>query len=167
MWTRRELDTLYRKTRYAVYLRCRALLRDEAEARDVTQEVYLHLLDRPADFRGEASPTTYLFAIATNRCISRLRSKGIRDEGWQDAVANFLRESAEGGDVEGSLSAKQLLSEALKTADEETVSLLVFHFVDGLAQGEIAALLGVSRVTVNQRLQRFLETARHTLGETS
>lgn len=163
MWTPSDVDALYRQTRYAVFLRCRSILRDDAEARDVTQEVYLYLLDHPAEFRGESSPATYLYAIATNRSFSRLRAKAVRDDSWQEAVATLLRDSAAAEDPEAATSTRQILAEALGSEDDETVMLLLYHFVDGLSQGEIAELLGVSRVTVNQRIQKFRDRARRTV----
>lgn len=160
MWTASDVDALYRKTRYAVFLRCRSLLRDDAEARDVTQEVYLYLLDHPNEFRGESAPTTYLYAIATNRSLSRLRARTVRDDRWRDAVASLFRDAAPAGDPDAALAARQLLGKALEDTDDDTVLTLIYHFVDGLSQGEIAELLGVSRVTVNQRIQRFRERAK-------
>lgn len=165
MWASSQIDALYRKTRYAVFLRCRALLSDDAEARDVTQEVYLHLLDRPDEFRGDAAPSTYLYAIATNRSISRLRAKMVRDEGWRDAVAHFCRDAVRVENPETAVSVREMLTSALGEADEETTLLLIYHFVDGLSQGEIASLLGVSRVTVNQRIQRFRDRMQQTTEE--
>lgn len=168
MWKPSDVDALYRETRYAVFLRCRALLRNDAEARDVTQEVYLHLLDHPGEFRGDASPTTYLYAIATNRSLSRLRARVVRDkETWKESVASLLRSAAPSGDPESLASAREILSAALEEADEETTLILVYHFVDGLSQGEVAELLALSRVTVNQRIQRFRDHARQKIEDRS
>jgi RNA polymerase sigma-70 factor (ECF subfamily) len=165
MWKPSDVDALYRETRYAVFLRCRALLRNDAEARDVTQEVYLHLLDHPDEFRGDAAPTTYLYAIATNRSLSRIRARVVRDrDAWKESVAVLIQSSATRSDPESLASAREFLAEALASADEETTQILVHHFVDGLSQGEIADLLSLSRVTVNQRIQKFREAARDKLG---
>jgi RNA polymerase sigma-70 factor, ECF subfamily len=165
MWTPGDVEALYRETRFAVFLRCRSLLRDDAEARDVTQEVYLHLLAHPNEFRGESAPTTYLYAIATNRSLSRLRARWVRDDDWRACVAELLRSGRPVEDPEAVTSAREILSEALRTADEETTLMLVYAFVDGLPQGEVADLLGVSRVTVNQRIQKFRERVKQRIDE--
>lgn len=161
MWRPSEVDALYRKTRNAVYSRCRALLRDDAEARDVTQEVYLHLLDHPDEFRGDSSPTTYLFAIATNRALSRLRGRIVRQkQSWTDAVTTLLEGASRNVDPEALTAAREILALELEAADEETSLILVYAFVDGLSQGEIAEQLNLSRVTVNQRIQKFRDQAK-------
>jgi RNA polymerase sigma-70 factor, ECF subfamily len=160
LWTRPEVEALYRRTSFAIFQRCRSLLREDAEAKDVAQEVYMHLLAHPEDFRGEASPITYLYAIATNKALSRLRARRLRGDAWQDSVAELLRSSPLSHDPEKTAEARAILVEALAGADERTASMLVYHYVDGLSQGEIAEVMKLSRVTVNQRLQRFREEAK-------
>src|SRR4051794_38529181 len=51
---------------------CR-LVGDREEARDLAQETFTRGLDKIDSFRGDASPYTWLFRIATNLSISRLR----------------------------------------------------------------------------------------------
>jgi RNA polymerase sigma-70 factor (ECF subfamily) len=160
MWTRPEVEALYRRTSFAIFQRCRSLLREDAEAKDVAQEVYMHLLAHPEDFRGEASPVTYLYAIATNKALTRLRARRRRGDAWQESVAELLRSSPLSHDPEKTAEARAILTEALEGADERTASMLVYHYVDGLSQGEIAEVMKLSRVTVNQRLQRFREEAK-------
>ncbi len=164
MWSRSKIDSLYRKTRYAVFNRCRSLLGDDAEARDVTQEVYLQLLAQPEGFRGESSPITYVYAIATHRCLTRLRARLGRGPEWQESVAELLRNNQRIEDPEALAEAREILAEALAATDDETAMILVYHFVDGLSQGEVAKLLNLSRVTINQRIHRFREMARRSAG---
>ena len=160
MWTRVEIEALYRTTSFSIFQRCRSLLKEDAEAKDVAQEVYMHLLAHPDDFRGESSPTTYLYAIATNKSLSRLRARRLRGDAWQDAVAELLRGAPLSHDPEKTAEARAILATALESADEKTAAMLVYHYVDGLSQGEIAEIMKLSRVTVNQRLQRFRDEAK-------
>ena len=121
-------------------------------------EVFLRVLEEPDRFRGASSPATYLFGIATNLCLTRLRNAAARGVSWQQGVGRELDASrpAEGEAAE----ARQLVNAILAEADLETATMALYHFVDGLSQGEIASLVGRSRVTVNQRLQSFRRTAR-------
>ncbi|MGQ0504785.1 MAG: sigma factor-like helix-turn-helix DNA-binding protein [Myxococcaceae bacterium] len=56
------------------------------------------------------------------------------------------------GDPRMRTEAKDSLTKLLGEADEDTALMVLYHFVDGLTQGEVAEVMGVSRVTVNQRL---------------
>ena len=60
-----RLQSLY--TRYApmVFRRCRTILRNEDEAWDGVQEVFLQLAERAALVEKMASPTAYLWRMAT------------------------------------------------------------------------------------------------------
>jgi RNA polymerase sigma-70 factor (ECF subfamily) len=159
VWTPETLEEVYRKHGYAVFRRCRALLRQEADAHDATQEVFVQLLERGDEFEGRSSVSTFLYAIATHLCLRRLRNLTARGVDWTTRVSYEL-DSGPTSSAEGALAAIQLWRAVLSESDETTAQLAVYHFADGLAQGEIAALVGLSRVTVNQRLQRFRTRAR-------
>jgi RNA polymerase sigma-70 factor (ECF subfamily) len=159
MWTRVEVEALYRKTSFSIFQRCRSLLREDAEAKDVAQEVYVHLLAHPEQFRGDATPATYLYAVATNKSLSRLRARRLRGDVWQEAVGELLRGARLSHDPEKMTEARAILATALASADDVTAAMLVYHYVDGLTQGEIAEIMNLSRVTVNQRLARFRQQA--------
>jgi RNA polymerase sigma factor (sigma-70 family) len=148
---------------YTVFRRCRRLLNDEAEARDMVQEVFMRALENPEAFRGRSSASTFFFGVATNLCLNRLRSRLARDDAWQRAVATAIEAHAPSA-PDAKVASEQVVSLVLSDADEVTVAIALYHWVDGLSQGEIAELVGLSRVTVNQRLQRLRAKAR-TLGE--
>jgi RNA polymerase sigma-70 factor (ECF subfamily) len=51
---------------------------DEAEAADVTQEVFLKLFAGMASFRGEAGFSTWLYRLVRNACLDESRRKSAR-----------------------------------------------------------------------------------------
>src|SRR5439155_13810216 len=65
-----KLVGLYQDRLYNAILR---MVGDGDEARDLAQETFTRGLDKLDGFRGDASPYTWLFRIATNLSISRLR----------------------------------------------------------------------------------------------
>ena len=158
MWTAAASEELYKKYSYGVFRRCRALVRNDAEANDLTQEVFVYALEQGARFQGRSSVSTFLFGVATHLCLNHIRNRVARGASWQNQVAWETDESAPPPDH--ALSAAQIWQAVLAAADEVTAQIAVYHFVDGLPQGEIAQLVGYSRVTVNQRLQAFRDQAR-------
>src|SRR5438067_10771435 len=65
-----RLVALYQDRLYNAILR---IVGEADEARDLAQETFTRGLDKLDGFRGDASPYTWLFRIATNLSISRLR----------------------------------------------------------------------------------------------
>src|SRR5471030_2633853 len=68
-----ELDQLYRDHGHAVLRRARQMLRNEEDARDVVQDIYLELFRNSEQFAARSSIATYLYAAATHACLNRLR----------------------------------------------------------------------------------------------
>lgn len=68
----RRLTDLYLSGAYALALR---MLGDSAAAEDVAQESFLRLWRQSADWRAEARVSTWLYRVAHNLCIDRLRQR--------------------------------------------------------------------------------------------
>ena len=63
--------------------------RDEAE--EVVHEVFVKVLERIDGFRGDASPTTWLYHLTTNHCINRARDRNRRAALWREHETAFTR----------------------------------------------------------------------------
>src|SRR5207248_11746593 len=77
------LAELYEKHAAAVYDRCRYLLKDDAEAKDALQDVFVKVLGALPEFRAAASPTTWILRIATHHCLNLLRARRAL---WRDQL---------------------------------------------------------------------------------
>lgn len=122
------------------------------------QETFLRVIEDPSRFERRSSPATFLFGVATHLCLNRLRNRAARGGAWLDGLTRSLE--APGPSAGDAVEARQLATAILAETDEVTAAIALFHHVDGLPQGEVAALVGLSRVTVNQRLHRFKAQAR-------
>jgi RNA polymerase sigma factor (sigma-70 family) len=68
-----NIAQLYREHGHVVFRRARRLLRNEADALDVAQDVFLALFREPEKLDAKSSVATYLYAAATHACLNRLR----------------------------------------------------------------------------------------------
>src|SRR5258706_12045521 len=57
---------LYRRHNRRVYSLCLRMTRNAADAEDLTQEVFIHLLRKIQSFRGESRFTTWLHRLTVN-----------------------------------------------------------------------------------------------------
>jgi RNA polymerase sigma-70 factor, ECF subfamily len=152
---RAELEQLYGRCGAAVERRCRALLGDGEEARDMVQEVFLRAVIHAEEFRGDSSPLTWLYRISTNLCLNRLRDR--KQHLPLELFAAVLPERA--STPEGRLAARQAARLLLAGLDERTQSAIVYRYLDGMTQDEIAGVTGWSRKTLGKKLRAFEERA--------
>ncbi|HTE54236.1 MAG TPA: sigma-70 family RNA polymerase sigma factor [Kofleriaceae bacterium] len=147
----RELvERAYRAYGHSVHRRACQILGDEEEARDVMQEVFVALLDRPLRFEGRSELATYLYAATTHACFNRLRNRRNRDRLREERAAAF----------EPSFDQTQpdvvaALRQVLAVLPDNEARAAVYHYLDGMSHGEIADQLGCSRRTVGDLLERM------------
>ena len=162
----RELLTeLYTKFGSRVYARCAYLLRDKEEARDAVHDVFIKVQKNLNDFRGDASPITWMTRIATNHCLNIIRAKRAV---WHD---RYKREVENGplhvGGADTTTTLKdnaKLLRLALANVDPALAEIGIYYFVDEMTQHEICALVGLSAPTLRKRLREFIAIAREQIA---
>jgi len=156
-----EASLLYARYGFLLLRRCRTILRDAAAAEDALQLIFERLLRKGAGVRDAGQPLRWLYRVADRCCFDVLRArKRTRESPIDEEPADDARHPAV--DIELRDSVMVLLAQM----DDEEQRLAVLLFVDGMTQGEIAGELGVSRVTVNKRVQALRERTRlHVEGD--
>ncbi len=146
-----------------------AIIHNEADARDVCQEVWLTIWKRLGTFRGDARFTTWLHPIATRRALDHLRKR----RRWFDRFLPFdtgddsvpaapepVSTDDAGQQLEGSENVARVRA-ALATLPPKHRAVLALRELEGLSYEEIAHSVGVPVGTVMSRLH----TARRLLAE--
>lgn len=160
---RRAGEWLVRAHAADVVALCTAMLRDRAAAEDAAQEVFSQAFEHLAGFRGDASPRTWLLAIARNRCIDTLRARkrdpwaGASDDDEPDQHADVAPLPA------ALLAARADVEAALAALGEGERALVVLRFKNGLEVRELAEAFGLREGTVRMRLSRALGRMRAAL----
>ncbi len=152
------LRELYEKYAPRVYDRCRYLLRDEEEARDAMHDVFIKVHKSLKEFRGDASPLTWMTRIATNHCLNLIRAK---KAAWHERFRNEVKtqEKTHSGGMRLAED-QQLLRLCLARCDQKTAEAAVYYFVDGMTQAEVTELVGMSAPTLRKRLREFIQSSR-------
>jgi len=143
-------------TRYGglVLRRCRQLLRDEEEALDVTQDVFVQLLRRRTQLEVRY-PSSLLWKMATNLCLNRLRDRRGAPEAVDDErLVRLARLEDPGPRAEARLTLRRLFARH----KDSTRLIAVLHFVDGLTLEQTAREVGLSVSGVRKRLRGLRET---------
>ncbi len=129
----------------------RRMLGDAAEAEDVAQEAMLRLWRIAPDWRpGEAGIATWLYRVATNLCLDRLRRRRTDGEASHeipDASPSAMERLAR-DDRAAALHA------ALADLPDRQSAAIVLRHLEERGNPEVAAILGVSVEAVESLLAR-------------
>lgn len=149
------------RTHYeSVFRLIQAIIRNEHDARDVCQEVWLTIWKQLPGFRGDAKFTTWVHPIAVRRAIDHLRKRqrwydrflpfSVADDTVESApepvTTNDARQQAEGN--ERSAHLRQILD----TLPPKLRAVLALRELEGLSYEEIAKVTAVPTGTVMSRL---------------
>ncbi|MEZ5319420.1 MAG: sigma-70 family RNA polymerase sigma factor [Vicinamibacterales bacterium] len=152
-----DVGDLCRRYGGMVLRRCRRLLRDEGEALDACQDVFVRLVERRDRLDGQY-PSSLLFRMATNVCLNRIRDRGRRPEGHRtdgDDDDGLIYRIACAGRPGGQSEARLLLDRLFGREPESSRTMAVLHYVDGLTLEEVAEATGLSVSGVRKRLRRL------------
>lgn len=151
---------LYRRFGAAVYRRALVLLRDADDARDVTQDTFVALVEHLAPMRSSRESASLLYQMATSLAIDRLRhrTRWFGDERAPEEEARGEESSQEAGAKR--IEAAKDLSLLTRGESPRTLTVAVLHFVEGQTLTEVGEGLALSRKTVHRLLERFVSRAR-------
>ena len=148
-----ELDVGALSARYGpmVLRRCRQLLRNDDDALDACQDVFLRLVERRNRLDARY-PSSLLYRIATNVCLNRIRDGGRRPE---DPLGERLFTIARLEEPGGGSYAGLLLDWLFARHPPSSRAIAVLHYVDGLTLEQVAAEIGLSVSGVRKRLNKL------------
>ena len=70
-------EVLYNMHRRRVYSLCLRMVRDPAEAEDLSQEAFMQLFRKIGTFRGDSAFSTWMHRLTVNIILMRIRKKGL------------------------------------------------------------------------------------------
>jgi RNA polymerase sigma-70 factor (ECF subfamily) len=162
---RAALQLVYHDTAAKLFGVCLRILRDNGEAEEVLQEVYITVWRRASMFDPDrASPITWLVAIARNRAIDRLRStaraRAMRP--IEDAVD--ITDAAPGAlaQIETSQEHRRLI-DCLDDLEPRHAAAIRAAFLDGATYEELAKKVDVPLGTMKSWIRRSLMRLRECL----
>jgi RNA polymerase sigma-70 factor, ECF subfamily len=166
----RAFNRLVLKWEKQIYNLTLRMLQDPGEAEDTTQDVFLAAFRNIRRFRKDAKFSTWLYRIAVNHCLSRLRRRpqgihvSLDAEGSEERVMSRLpsRDSHEGEIL--SEERQSRVRAALQFLQPEHKAVLELKFFQDLTFEEIAAVVEAPVSTIKSRLYAGLEVMRYRLG---
>ena len=179
------LEILMERHSARVYRVAFGITRNEADAEEVVQDVFLSLFEKIAAFEERAALGTWLYRVATNSALLRRRGKRIELEvSLEDQLPTFREDGHRAGErsfllADWSASAEDgVLSGETQALVRRTIDMLPPHYravvmlrdVEELSNEETAEILGEAVSSVKSRLHRarmaLREQLTHLMTET-
>lgn len=135
-----------------------SMIRDTAEAEDLTQDTFLRAYQRRDSLRDEGAQTAWLYRIATHVCLDRLRQYARRapketqtdldDIDIAEPDTPSLQQTLERDEM------SECVQRYLNRVSDSYRAVILLHDMHQLTVPEIAELLGESLATIKIRLHR-------------
>ena len=154
---------LYRSSRDDVYAYVAGMLRDRSAAEDVTAQAFERAYRRRKSFNPKrGTRRAWLFGIARNAALDELRRRSRHAK----LAAEPADDAAVPADEVAEVSLRRAaLREAMAELTARERELVALKFFAGLANAEIAAVIGTSESNAGTRLHRVLEKLRSACDE--
>jgi RNA polymerase sigma-70 factor (ECF subfamily) len=172
------LEILMQRHGARVYRVALGITRNEADAEEVVQDVFLSLFEKIAAFEERAALGTWLYRVATNRALLRRRGKRVelevsledqlpafKDDGHRAGERSFLLADWSASAEEGMLSGEThaLVRRAIDLLPPHYRAVVALRDIEELSNEETAEILNEPVSSVKSRLHRARMALREQL----
>jgi len=134
---------------------------DAAGAEDLVQTVFLRILRHREHFKGKGSFASWMYRIARNSALDRIKSEKLRSPGPFPQGGDEPRDpNPDAESCAGHRERLDILEAAFRRLSRKQREVLSLSKVDGLSGGEIADILGCSTGAVKVRIFRAMGELR-------
>lgn len=170
--------TLVRRYERPLYNFILRSVRRRERADELLQDVFLKVVQRSQDFKGNSKFSTWLYTIARNLCIDHSRKMVFRRHKSLDAPGHpgaseegptlMDRTAADGPEPDRAALTTDLrrrIAEAVEELPEEQKDVFLMRQIQGLPFKSIADIVGVPENTVKSRMRYALERLQRALAD--
>jgi len=168
-------DEIVKRYEGRIYRLGLKMLRSPQDAEDLLQKTFLSVFENMNKFRGDSSLSTWIFRIATNHALMKLRSDKSKPVDYLDTPVHLGQETVDPQVIDmhvdiSELYEKKELMERLEAAlsDLPEMYRLVFILrdVEGFSNRDVAKMLDISVPAVKSRILRARMFLKEKLSDT-
>ena len=166
---REEVETMFldalEQNREKLFRICSIYSKDDEDAKDLFQEILIHVWKSITTFKGNSAIGTWIFRIALNVCL-RFKSKHSKNQSRLIRLDSItisdvkLEENSE--EQNQKLDALRNCIKKLNDSDKSVIAL----YLEGLAYMEIASIIGISENYVAVKIKRIKLKLLNCINET-
>jgi len=170
-------EALVKKHQGKVYALALGMLKNSAEAEEVVQDTFLSAFQHLDTFRGDAKFSTWIFRVASNHALMKLRKKKPEPQGGilelepkmdTEGTSPFDSLSLWAKRPDEALADREVqtaLSDSLDQLPEEDRALLLMRAIDDASHDDLAHQFHTTVPAVKSRLHRVRLQLRHLMDD--
>ena len=155
----RYFDIIYERYSGKVYAKCISLLKNEVNAADALQEIFIKIILKLANFRGHSKLSTWIYAITYNHCIDLVRKKKRIHVSYEENIEKYddIDEVADSEILETNISRLKEVLDELRIEDK---SILLMKYQDSMSVKDISENFEKSESAIKMQIKRAKEKFR-------
>lgn len=168
--------TLVRRHKTSIYNFVLRMVRSPSAAEDLTQDVFVKIVQSSGEFKHEARFYTWAYAIARNICIDHLRKMSLRQHPSLDQPSAHApdgptlheRAADPGASAERTAIGAEMgkrIARCVEALPQEQREVFLMREIGNLTVKEMAGIVGVPEGTIKSRLRYALERLQASLAE--
>jgi RNA polymerase sigma-70 factor, ECF subfamily len=148
----KALERLFARNQTRVFRYLTRVVRNEAVAEELLNEVFLGVWQSASRYEGRSEPSTWLISIAHNKAVSALRKKR-EVSGYDEETAGQIEDDADTPEVTSQKMDKAAqMRAAMKGLSTEHREILDLVYYQEQSVSEVADILGIPEATVKTRM---------------
>lgn len=155
---------IYERYSGLLYVFALKKVKNEDEAKDIVQEIFIVLWDKRVSLNFHSSLSSYLFRAIRNRALNIFAHQKYRDD-YASSFQNYLDQHSPEADIllmEKELAA--IIEREVDSLPEKMREVFRLSRNEQLSHREIAEKLGISELTVKTQVKKALRILRLKLG---
>ncbi|MCM8818183.1 MAG: sigma-70 family RNA polymerase sigma factor [Candidatus Omnitrophica bacterium] len=169
----KAFEELVNRTKDKIYNLGIKILGNKEDAADLLQETYIKAYESLSNFEGRSSFSTWLYRIATNFALMKLRKEKYKkisiDELKNKSDGIYKKEIFDWSNnpyfFYKNEELKEILNSAINSLPPKYKTIFILHDIEGLSISEISEILSLSIPTVKTRIHRSRLYLREKLSE--
>ena len=136
------------------------ILKDETEAEEIVQNVFVRLWEKQSSIQIETSLKAYLYRMVHNDCMNHIKHQAVVLKFQKEKMYAMKNESDNAEEKVTSTQLNEKLSNALSELPEQCRTIFQLSRFEDLKYREIAGQLGISEKTVENQMGKALRLLR-------
>jgi RNA polymerase sigma-70 factor (ECF subfamily) len=157
-------EAIYRRHSGPLYSLAYRMVGNPNDAEDLLQEIFLLAYNKLPSYQGQAALGTWLYRVATNRCLDYLRSRASRNQAITESLDDKDRPLSS-APTESTPERLDIEESVAKLPDSYRAAFLLYD-VEGFEHKEVAEILGVAEGTSKSLVHKARLKIREHLGQT-